>query len=51
MLAQGYFLVLLNLDEDKEPCNCDDNPPCCHSDKACDCDNCGTAECTCDKEQ
>ena len=50
MLAQGYFLVLLNLDEDKEPCNCDDNPPCCHSDKACDCDNCGTAECTCDKE-
>lgn len=50
MLAQGYFLVLLNLDEDKAPCDCY-NPPCCHSDKACDCDNCGTAECTCDKEQ
>lgn len=49
MLAQGYFLVLLNLDEDKAPCNCDN--PCCQSDKACDCDNCGTAECTCDKEQ
>ena len=48
MLAQGYFLVLLNLDEDKMPCNCDN--PCCQSDKACDCDNCGTAECTCDKE-
>ena len=48
MLAQGYFLVLLNLDEDKAPCNCGN--PCCQSDKACDCDNCGTAECTCDKE-
>lgn len=49
MLAQGYFIVLLNLDQDKAPCKCDN--PCCQSDKACDCDNCGTAECTCDKEQ
>ena len=48
MLAQGYFLILLNLDKDKASCNCDN--PCCQSDKACDCDNCGTAECTCDKE-
>ena len=48
MLAQGYFLFLLNLDEDKAPCNCDNTY--CQSDKACDCDNCGTAECTCDKE-
>lgn len=46
MLAQGYFLVLLTAEN--EQCNCENT--CCQPEETCECQNCGDAECTCDKE-
>ena len=46
MLAQGYFLVLLN--SENEQGNCENT--CCKGDETCECKNCEGAECTCNKE-